>query len=407
MSQSYQRYQIILTETSPELSAHGKKAFGKCILEAKNGSGKVSLSVQNLKSGAACNAYIIAVNGEAPLAINIGKLSADTSGHAQLKWQCSASNVDNSTLELKDFVVVALCVGSSISNTGLVGYRDKEIAWKNDLRVHSKNPPSVENAPLQSTVAAETEITIPISETPPEPEPTSTTLPSFLTNYEIPTLTECPYAEPEEFFELMEEGPAERALKDVAEHINEKLNEIDALAYQPLATEPLATEPLATETAATETLADKSLDAAEPLADKPLTTEEVPLESPILAALEQNHLHNIFHNFSRIRPFKFQDANEEWVRITPNEISFLPGAFSHLQSEPRVLEAYRKFNHLILGRKSHGEHVDIAFGMPDIYAICDEESVKTAGFLGFQSCDSEEAKETKHGYWLRIVTYSN
>jgi len=136
------------------------------------------------------------------------------------------------------------------------------------------------------------------------------------------------------------------------------------------------------------------------------TPEAVPNpEPPTLLAHEYQHLQNIFQHFSKIRPFKEQDENEEWVRITPNELNFLPKAFAHLHNDMRALTAYRKFNHLILGRKSYGEHVDIAFGMPDVYAVCNEEAVKTAGFVGFQNCDSEKPIEGAHGYWLLIATY--
>lgn len=377
MSQNYQRHQIILTEVSPEFTVYGKRAFGKCILEAKGELAKVVFSVQNLKPGTVCNAYIVAADKGESLAVNIGKVIANASGVAELKWSCSSRDVDDSGLPLKTFNVAGIMVPEgNTMRAPIVGYRDGETMWKNDIRIHSKRPPNTSPPPVQpanddtsqNAEIEEVEVS-PIIHEEGSPTIVQAEIPNFIENFTIPNLPDYPPVEPEEFFETMEESSAERALKDVANKINEKLNEIDSLAFE---TPPEA---------------------------------EKPPENPILATHELQYLQNIFESCSKIRPFKKQDDNEEWVRITPNELNFLPSQFENLHNDHLVINAYRKFNHLVLGRKKQGEYVDIAFGIPDIYAARGEETVKAAGFMGFQNCDSEEAHEGTHGYWLRIVKY--
>ena len=146
MSQNYQRYQIILTETSPEFSVHGKKAFGKCMLEARGETGKVNFSIQNLKPGIICNAYIVAAGNDTNLAIHIGKILSNAAGNAEIKWECNANNVDESGLSLKAFNVAGVMIfGENVVNAPIMGYRDSEIMWKNNLRVHNKQTSRTED----------------------------------------------------------------------------------------------------------------------------------------------------------------------------------------------------------------------------------------------------------------------
>ena len=393
MSQSYQRYQIILTEASPDFSVRGKKAFGKCILEARGDSGKISFNVQNLKPGIICNAYIAAADNGVGLAINIGRIIASDTGNAEIKWECSAGNVDNSGLPLKVFNVAGMMIfGENIVSAPIIGFKDGEVEWEKNLRVHSNNTQNMENIsdvsveeqsvgpnPEESSeappIAQDEE---PITEEPASPGELSQAKPfiislaeaaTILKTANAPPLPDTPAIPPEEFFETTEEGPAEKAFKDIANKINDKLNEIDALT-----------------------------------SENPQEAENAP-DYSILSDIENQHLQSIFQSCSKIRPFKNQDSDEEWVRITPNELNFLPDEFAHLHTNPLIISAYRKFNHLVLGRKQHSKRVDIAFGMPDIYAAAAEDHARAAGLMWFKCCDCEEILEGRHGYWLKIVKY--
>jgi len=379
MSQNYQRYQVILTEASPELSVAGKKAFGKCVLEARGEAGKVSLSVQNLKPGAICNAYIVSSDNLTSSAISIGRVIANNSGSAEIKWECNAKDVDDSGLELRAFNVAGLMIlDDNTEKAPILGFKDKEVAWRNNLRIHSKKPltmerveavttpiePPPEQAPLQNTE------TIPPVQNQQDDTPpvTLAKTPSFLEeSVQLPPIPEPP--PPEEFFETVEEGPAEKAFKDVASKINEKLNEINTL----------------------------SLEGTYKI--------ESPLDTLSLAGPDLHYLRNIFQSYSKIRPFKSCEDNMQWVRITPNELGLLPEEFRSLHSDHLVGAAYKKYNHLILGHKNQDEHIHITFGMPDIYAESNVASASISGLTEFKCCDCEGELEGKHGYWLKTVKY--
>lgn len=358
MSQNYQRYQIILSENSAEFTMRGKKALGKCVLEAKGDCGKVSFSVQNLRPGVICNAYIVASDNISSAAIDIGRIIANEKGGAELKWECDANDVEGCGLALNAFNVAGMMVlDENIIRAPIIGHRDREVAWKNNLRLHVRAPAEVikpqyeagDIAPAEKVASPGIAI-MEKDEIPSPPEP----------------------AAPPEFFETVEEGSAEKAFKDVAKKINDKLNELDNMTLE--------------DVCETEAVSDTN--------------------SLSLSESEGAYLQNIFRNCSKIRPFKEQDSDFKWVRITPNELNFLPGDFKHLLDDYLIVAAYKKFNHLILGCKSQNNNVQIIFGMPDIYTKISIDSANVSGLAEFRSCDCEDTAEGKHGYWLKTAKYT-
>ena len=366
MSQNYQRYQIILSENSAEFTMQGKKALGKCVLEAKGDSGKVIFGVQNLKPGVICNAYIVASDNVSGAAIDIGRIIVDEKGSAEIKWECSASDVDGSGIALNAFNVAGMMVlDENIVRAPIIGHKDKEVAWKNNLRLHSKRLMELTKADCEEDLEAEAAEQIEPEPTRVNQEPTAV----FLEKDEIP-----PPPEPEplpEFFETLEEGSSERAFKDVARQINEKLNEIDTM-----------------------TLEEAYKAAAEPISDNLSFSES-----------EGIYLQSIFGNCSKIRPFKEQDDDIQWIRITPNELNFLPDDFKRFKEDNLITAAYKKFNHLILGCKNQDNNAQIIFGMPDIHSKIGEESAYVSGLTEFKCCDCGDIGEGKHGYWLKTMNY--
>ncbi|MDL2248075.1 hypothetical protein LJB89_00055 [Tyzzerella sp. OttesenSCG-928-J15] len=382
MSQNYQRYFMVLSEKSTEFTIRGKKALGKCILESKGGSGKVTFSVQNLKPGVICNAYIIAADNNSSIAIDIGRIIPDDKGKAEIKWECNSLNVEGSGLGLKDFNVAGmLSIKSESVNAPIIGYKDGEIIWRNNFKLHSKKPlefekvdATAENLPDEVETKAETvKYAEPYEKEVAESESIFPSDPEEYENYRADADSSnernIAAAEPEQFFETIEEGPAEKKFKAVANKINEKLKEMDLFtlkgAYKPES------------------------------------------EVRALGLVEADEVNMIFRNCSKIRPFKEQEDALEWVRITPNEIAFMPEEFSYLHKDYTISTAYRKFSHLILGRKIGENVTEIIFGMPDIYTAENEKKASLSALANFKCCDCSEVLEGKHGYWLKKVSYSD
>jgi len=383
MSQNYQRHQIILSENSPEFTEKGKKALGKCVLEAKGEEGKINFTVSNLKPGVICSAYIVASDSRSGRAVNIGRIIADDKGSAKIKWECSANDVDGSGLTLGDFNVAGMMIlDENIISAPIIGHKDREVAWKNNLRVHSKNEkisaaekslkeaeqnPAVEEAPQVEPSLQEPQNTEPMEAGESSVDSLSKII--SLEKAEIPPLPVTEYSESEEFFETVEEGPAEKAFKDVAKKINERLNEIDTMTLE--GTYKVSSGP----------------------------------DNLNLADADVKLLRSIVKNCTKIRPFKENSGGTQWVRITPGELNLLPAEFRHLHKDYTVIKAYRKFSHLILGYAVKDDLACIIFGMPDIYAKAGEEGPNTSEFNEFICCDCDEVLEGKHGYWLKTLKY--
>ena len=362
MPQSYQRYFMVLCETSAEFTMQGKKALGKCIIEVKGGNGKIIFSVQNIKPGNIHSAYIVAADGNSSTAVEIGRIAPDNSGLGQIKWECNANNVENSGIALENFNVAGLMKIEGANVTApLVGYKNDEINWKNQLKLHIKR--DVSTAPPFDD-KPHVEPPTDTAETLPRPEDEPTYPPS---TYEEPEIL---YATaPEDFFETAEEGAAEKTFKLMAQKINEKLTEIDALelegAYK---------------------------------ADGETAALSISLETT-------ENINMIFRNCSKIRLFKHIQADTEWVRITPNELAYLPLEYESLQKDLFISDAYKKFGHLILGRTSTAESVVITLGVPDIYDKKTEKMASFSGLSSFACCDCGDILEGKHGYRLKSSRY--
>ena len=355
MPNNYKRYFITLSEASSEFSMQGKKALGKCIIEAKNTSGKIIFSVQNIKPDNVYGAYIVAAEKGASTAVEIGRIAPDTYGRGQIKWECDAIDVEGSGAPLTSFNVAGLMIinGSNVT-APLVGTRDINIIWKNNIKLHSKRNPDPSPSTDEIFKVPDEPLNQPIPEPDAAPEP------------ELHKETEAPYESlPENFFETIEEGSAEKMFKDMAKKINEKLSEPDGLELEGIYRDDMA---------------------ADIHKIGPEKAEEINMT---------------FRNCSKIRPFKENPSGLEWVRITPNELIYLPDEYALLQKDSFISALYKRFGHLILGRKAGGHALHIALGLPDVYDKANEKNAYYSGFGGFTCCDSGDILEGKHGYWLK------
>ena len=391
MPSSYQRYFMALSESSNEFTMEGKKALGKCIIEAKGSNGKVILSVQNIKPERIYSAYIIAANESSSTAIEIGRIIPDLNGHGQTKWECNANNVENSGIALGSFNVAALMsvapnsllVVAPLVNAPLVGYKDGEINWKNELKIHSQksalSTPAADAMPSQAPAPAEGKLLEPSSEQmkkTPVHESERLGFAPLIDHSKSSTLANNHgFSQPMEessandFFETIEEGSAEKTFKLMAQKINEKLSEIDALELEG-----------AYKADSENTMLSMSLEIAE-------------------------GLNMIFRNCSKIRPFKEIRADTQWIRITPNELIYLPKEYEYLQKDLFISEAYKKYGHLILGRKHEAETTAITLGLPDVYDKKNEKNASFSDLSEFLCCDCSDLLEGKHGYWLKSLRF--
>lgn len=106
----------------------------------------------------------------------------------------------------------------------------------------------------------------------------------------------------------------------------------------------------------------------------------------------------IFNNNIKMNPFENEDPNNEWVRIELTDIMFLPLEAWMLINNTFLINCYRKYKHLILGRNI--QEGMLMLGIPDIYYFKGSIIANICGFNEFICCSDSNPKAGEYGYWV-------
>lgn len=106
----------------------------------------------------------------------------------------------------------------------------------------------------------------------------------------------------------------------------------------------------------------------------------------------------LFNNNIKMNPFENEDPNDEWVRIELTDIMFLPLEAWMLINNTFLINCYRKYKHLILGRNI--QKGMLMLGIPDIYYFKGSIIANICGFNEFICCNDSNPKAGEYGYWV-------
>ena len=377
---NYHRYFIPLTPDSKGYEQSGKEPLGRCILEDRGKTGKLSLWVQDLKAEAAYKIVLILSEAGQYTGVSLGSLYVDGKGKGEFKSEFDLLSLANGQ-ELSRVCAVAVMTGSGELVCPLTGYKDSPVLWKNHftmLNGENKNrnkitpdvsaPSDKENDTARVRPVTEPTGQQPVPDkeevcetgTPPDPGGVSVPEPNMdpLQAEETCDTQEGDYEyEPDvdEYFEYFEDG----------------FN-----AY-------------------------KNSDGTEE--DTRLSEEEIPenirqdeIDYEILSNLKE-----VFENNIDITPFEQKSADEKWVRISLREPVYLPVEYRLLMNHPLIIAAYKKFNHLILGRMADEGRTQYILGVPGIYEPQYGNAVRQMGFTQFKTVlEGKGLNPNDYGYWL-------
>lgn len=119
----------------------------------------------------------------------------------------------------------------------------------------------------------------------------------------------------------------------------------------------------------------------------------------------KNDLDLIFEEYATMTPFQRQNREVHWIRISPKELCLLPFDFYTYQCNPLILSAYRKYQHLILGRTGGKleEGREYILGVPEQYHTDYRLTALKMGFGQFKCCEDAKPREGDYGYWLMRI----
>ena len=133
-----------------------------------------------------------------------------------------------------------------------------------------------------------------------------------------------------------------------------------------------------------------------------LTSEEINLIMGDKHQKSGNNIDYIFRTYRKIKPFNIQGDNI-WISITLNDLVLLPFESCRFMKNPFISSGYRKYNHLILGRKN--DKSIYYLGVPDSYSSDYILQAAQIGFNEFLTFEGVTPKEGDYGYWLMNFKY--
>ncbi len=383
------RYEKVFLMLRQEVAGYalGKRPpWGSCVMELKNGKGKLHLTVQGLKPLDRGYAVYVMAGKES---IFCGELRPESKeGHGELKWEFQPDALGTGK-KAEDFHTVLILSedGKGGFSAPLTAYFAEKRDWKKDFKPREKTLQPIEEIKMQ---AVEEEIKIQAAEAVVMTPPVVQRMPSVVEKKkewaEQPkdTNAEGTNAKIAEAQKTGYHGSFQGLLAKFRQEL-ENLEETGILTKQE--TENIrnmgaSPTPISREKPEERKETAEKTDEGEKAEEK--TAEKMPL--PELAAEESS----FFSKNLELEPF---GDGVQWKCLSLEELTLLSQIPLKWQREFFFLLPYRRYHHLILQEQVDG----IWLGLPGFYDAKDEVDAKTFGFGEFCRVDDE------WGYWMAFL----
>lgn len=375
------RYDKVFLMLRQEVAGYalGKRPpWGSCVMELKNGKGKLHLTVQGLKPLNGGYAVYVMAGEES---IFCGELHPDSrEGHGELKWefQPDALGTGKKAEDLHTVLILAED-GKGGGSAPLTAYFGEKRNWKKTFRPREKKPIE-EMKPL----AAEEEIKIQAAEAAVLTPPVVQVIPPVSEKRKEGT-------EPPKNINAKDTNAKVAETQKTSYHgsfqglLAKFRQELENLEETGILT-PQETENIRSLGADS---APKPIEKQEQeQAEEREGQRETPLAEPLEETAEQQE--SVFAKNRELEPF---GDGEQWKCLSLEELTILSQIPLKWQREFFFLLPYRRYHHLILQEKKDG----IWLGLPAFYDEKDEADAKSFGFREFRRVDDE------WGYWMAFL----
>jgi hypothetical protein len=484
MSRQYSRRVVTLNQDRLGYGVKGKNPFGRCVLEIKENILKISLYVQNLKSGN-YNFFIISVKEGKSVGILLSPVKVKDDGKFEIKIENDPDNIEKSYIPIENFNAIAIVESDTKELLSpLVGYTLEIVRWKNNFEIHHKNvvnPPKkstfVENNNHSKSISSkksisnlhmgesivdvsseETKVSLDVSDVLSEKTEISLDVSDVLSEETkisldvSDVLSEKTEISLDVSDVLSEKTEISLDVSDVlSEETEISLDVSDVLSEKTeisLDVSDVLSEETKISLDVSDVLSEEteiSLDVSDVYSELKSTPYLEPIYTPIniasyneeanpiepstssdalnyeklrseeirstvvitdeeFLALQSKSLkidiHFTMQNNVKMQPFKKQNKDVSWVRISLDELIHLPVDIWEFINSPFIVSAYKKYKHLILGEVKDSPK-EYYLGVPEQYLDEDKTVAIELGFFQFKCCDDSKEKVGMHGYWLK------
>lgn len=355
----YEKVFLMLRQEVAGYALSKRPPWGSCIMELKNGKGKLHLTMQGLKplKNGSYDVYIMAGTES----IFCGELQPDRKdGRCELKWEFDPDTVGGNQ-KAEDFhtVLILAADGNGGFSAPLTAYFKEKRNWKKDFIPRKKEEPKEKGILLQAAEAAvlERPASIIVQEKQEESKDTNAKVAE---------------AQKNSFH-----GSFQGLLAKFRQEL-EKLEETGILT-------PQETENIRNVGTAPAPTSLESKGKIEEMTENICTA---------VVETEIKRERNLFQNNRELEPF---GDGKKWKCLSLEELTLLSQIPLKWQKEFFFLLPYRKYHHLILNETEDG----IWLGVPAFYNADDEADAKNFGFEEFRRVDDE------WGYWVSFLKWNS
>lgn len=325
------RYEKVFLMLRQETAGYGigkRQPWGSCVMELKNGKGRLHLTIQGLKP-LKYEVYVMAVDES----IFCGEVHPEKKeGRCELKWDFNPDTIGNGKRVEDLHTVVILAEGGSAP---LTAYFKEKRNWKKDFTPRQKETPMEEEIILQAAEAAvlERPSTVVVMEKQEETKDTNTKVAEMQ----------------KESYHGSFQGLLAKFRREL-----EELEETGILTHE--------------ETEHIRSMGTQDMETKE-RNEEPLVQEQEKKES-------------LFVKNRELTPF---GDGEGWKQITLEELTLLSQIPLKWQREFFFLLPYRKYHHLILQEKEDG----LWLGLPGQFNAQDAADAHAFGFHEFRNTEGD------------------
>ena len=348
------RFFIPLIQDRLEYTLKDRQAFGKCIIEYSGNLGKLSATVQDLKPEVLYKLYLISsIDGTK---VCVGTVAIDGRGKGGLKWEFDPKNTGESNEDIGHFDVAAVVVPRDNEVISpLVGYRNEPVMWKN-IFFSSPKKQAEEDAPEDTEVA----------------ETADAHVGNIIAGDEI-------------------SAPAQDS-SDEEQIDEEQIEEADGISNDVTDAEADVSVNTTTET--------DILKAAKEQGLYSLEIQEIIKDIAQTFTARKCGLDLLFETKPKTKPFLKQNRDVVWIQIAIQDLQNLFENHRVSLEDQFVINAEKKYKHLILGRYSELGRYHYILGIPDVYDPVQSREIIRKGYVQFKCYESLSPKPGEPGYFL-------
>ena len=374
----YDKSFVMLKQELGGFSLGQQSAWGSCVMELKNGKGRLTFSVQGLKKltdGRRYDAFVIGGKGDKMKGICCGTMEVDSHGKGELKWEFDPDAIGKSAFHAEELHTVALIVkGGYGLIVPLAGYFHDKVQWKK-LFQEENDLIAAETVLLKTPEKKKEQNTHNITKQEPEQPQNPDNIVKEENKKNVVTLKP-------------QDSSFQKNFKNMLFQFKQ---ELEKLEQNGIITKQQQQDILQTKTNID--TQQKEDNAVQNNIETNIPQQKIEQSTMI----EQNkEIAYILQNNDDIQPFE----QGNWKSIALEELIVLPMNATQMMKHLFYIFAYRKYKHFILQKTGEKEYI---IGVPAQYSAEKRREAEQLSFEIFQPCGKELMKEGCYGYWLRKI----